>query len=469
MQQGEAALPVAVANREQRAAALGRHSPVAEPSLCRGAVVPDDDDGQCDVLTPEHIAFAQEEEEALEAAMEEADLTGAPVSLGFAEIPDAEYFLESAYFPSKIGGNPAWLHPAGVPGNKNRCPHCGQPLTFLLQVYAESTQHNQFPAVNAFHRTLFLFTCRESACHAKPPPALPAFRVWRSQLPRIQPYYSSTAPNYDRPPPVDAVLCGLGNWPRCVICDAPAAKRCSGCQCAVYCTAEHQKTDWKVVHKLTCAASKTRQLAPPLSLVDQARRRSEWRLREYELVIEDEPPEEKMSVTEKARLTSYQAKPKEEALSADDQSEFEAAVGPGSRPDAADPVLLQFQLRTARANNQVVRYRLGGPPLWAGRQGTEYRPSTSHETGGIELPACNRCGGPRQFEFQVQPQLLHYLGKGDKSGAAAQLEWGVVAVYTCVNSCELGLDLDSPYAEEFIWRQPGHDLQAGRSVFSEGT
>ena len=40
---------------------------------------------------------------------------------------------------------------------------------------------------------------------------------------------------------------------------------------------------------------------------------------------------------------------------------------------------------------------------------------------------------------------------------AWQLDWGVVAVYTCTRSCELnGAEEGDPYAEEFVWRQPGH-------------
>lgn len=88
-------------------------------------------------------------------------------------------------------------------------------------------------------------------------------------------------------------------------------------------------------------------------------------------------------------------------LTEEDQRDME-----GLRADdpARDPALLQFQLRVARAPDQVrsaamnprfagtfpqyrccfrlicaacyqvVRYRLGGPPMWAGRQHRQHRP-----------------------------------------------------------------------------------------------
>ena len=189
-----------------------------------------------------------------------------------------------------------------------------------------------------------------------------------------------------------------------------------------------------------------------------------------------------MVQVEKARLKDYHAKTKDKAsqLSAEDQLEMEAAVGPASRAEsAADQTFLAFQLRVARAGDQVLRYRLGGPPLWAGRQYRECRPCHvrgSTEVGkgsGVSVPPCGRCGGARQFEFQVQPQLLHYLCK-DKTGGctsgAVNMEWGMVAVYTCSRSCELDHHPETSeqaYAEEWVWRQPGQGLQPGKTVFSE--
>ena len=149
-------------------------------------------------------AVAEAEDEEEEAVAEAADAAGSVVSIGYAEVADEfPHELEPAYFPSKIGGRPAWLQPHGIPVDANRCPHCAQPLTFLLQLYtgggggAHNTQHAASDP--AFHRTLFLFTCRSSACHAKKPPDAAPFRLWRSQLPLHNQFYPSTAPKYGLP------------------------------------------------------------------------------------------------------------------------------------------------------------------------------------------------------------------------------------------------------------------------------
>ena len=159
---------------------------------------------------------------------EEEDEEGAPaasISLGFAEKPPHPAALSRLYFPSKLGGLPAWLDPLRLPtGDATRCSVCGDPLAFVLQVgmaaasFFLSRCHRRRPApwqrsagsdallkcgnnsfrillcslfrvydVNrrqvyapldspdAFHRTLFLFSCRKGAC-AVSPGGLRAFR-----------------------------------------------------------------------------------------------------------------------------------------------------------------------------------------------------------------------------------------------------------------------------------------------------
>lgn len=61
----------------------------------------------------------------------------------------------------------AWLDPLNLPTREQlTCPHTGQTMHFLLQVYAP-VEHND----DAFHRTLFLFVspqvsavCVEGVC-----------------------------------------------------------------------------------------------------------------------------------------------------------------------------------------------------------------------------------------------------------------------------------------------------------------
>lgn len=83
------------------------------------------------------------------------------VELGFAEAAPA-WRLRSEQFPSKVGGRPAWLGAAGLPGPAElSCARCGRPLAFVLQLYAPLPGR-----ADAFHRALFLFCCRAPACCA---------------------------------------------------------------------------------------------------------------------------------------------------------------------------------------------------------------------------------------------------------------------------------------------------------------
>jgi len=73
------------------------------------------------------------------------------------------------------------------------------------------------------------------------------------------------------------------------------------------------------------------------------------------------------------------------------------------------------------------------------------------------VPPCSNCGAPRKFEFQVMPQVLHFLrvdsssvGIGDHNAVNA-LDWGSLDVYTCTASCD---GASSSYKEEFVWKQP---------------
>ena len=122
--------------------------------------------------------------------VEAADALDTAVSIGFAEIcDDFPHELEPEYFPSKIGGHPAWLNPHGIPVDQNRCvshqttrtsnpvlaraiflqpfslrgcfcvfslvacmqPHCAAPLTFLLQIYTGGPAE-PFHRPGTFHR-----------------------------------------------------------------------------------------------------------------------------------------------------------------------------------------------------------------------------------------------------------------------------------------------------------------------------
>jgi pre-rRNA-processing protein TSR4 len=87
--------------------------------------------------------------------------------------------------------------------------------------------------------------------------------------------------------------------------------------------------------------------------------------------------------------------PNDEELTQRDYSE---AIG----NSAPDTIYSKFLRRVQRGGaNQVLRYsRWSGTPLAVGRAGS---------INESDIPQCGYCGAPRRFEFQILPQLLHYL------------------------------------------------------------
>lgn len=62
------------------------------------------------------------------------------------------------------------------------------------------------------------------------------------------------------------------------------------------------------------------------------------------------------------------------------------------------------------------------------------------------IPNCQECGSERQFEFQVMPQLLIDL---KIENILKSIDWGILAIYTCKDSCSPKLK----YVQEYIWKQ----------------
>lgn len=82
------------------------------------------------------------------------------IDIGFAEECENKHFLTNTYFPSKLGGKPAWLHLGQLPTSETlKCSKCNNPKSFLCQIYAPfDDEHN-------FHRTLYVFVCRTESCY----------------------------------------------------------------------------------------------------------------------------------------------------------------------------------------------------------------------------------------------------------------------------------------------------------------
>ncbi|XP_043560184.1 programmed cell death protein 2 isoform X2 [Chiloscyllium plagiosum] len=247
--------------------------------------------------------------EALGLAMASDGEASALVELGFVEPAPAARLL-SSQFPSKVGGRPAWLSLQLPEPERLRCGGCARPMIFLLQVYA--------PRGRAFHRTLLVFCCAHSPCPRR------RFAVFRSQLGRVNEFYSpqpqpQPQPEPEPEPQPEAPRPG----PRlCRVCGASGPKSCSRCRWAHYCGKEHQSLDWKAGHREACGQA--------LDCVT-------------------------------------------EGLA---QEELEAMAKHESKEDR---IFAKFKRRIALAPDQVLRYCRGGSPLWV---------SEENVPSDVDIPSC---------------------------------------------------------------------------------
>ncbi|XP_059555749.1 programmed cell death protein 2 isoform X3 [Myotis daubentonii] len=296
--------------------------------------------------------------------------------LGFAEVAPA-WRLRSQQFPSKVGGRPAWLGEAGLPGPAElACSLCGRPLAFVLQLYAPLPGR-----ADAFHRGLFLFCCRA-------PPCCAGLRVFRNQLPRKNDFYSHEPPSEDPPPETgESVRLQLQSGAQlCRVCGCLGPKTCSRCRQAHYCSKDHQAVDWRCGHKQACRQAGN---------VDNTIPDHNFLFPEFEIVIETEDeitPEVSEKEDEPEIIGSMGEAPAEE---------LESMAKHESREDK---IFQEFKNKIALEPEQILRYGRGLAPIWISGENVPQEE---------DIPDCP-CGAKRIFEFQVKP------------GLKDQQEWGLI-------------------------------------------
>lgn len=327
------------------------------------------------------------------------------VDLGFPEKCEP-WELESRLFPSKLGGKPAWLDLKNLPKPEDlQCEVCKQQMCFLCQIYAPYEDDD-----DNFHRTIFVFVCRKPECCR--PNSAENFKVFRSTLRRENEFYPAEPPKEEPDPEFT-----LSQWVTlCNLCGCFGEKHCSKCKEAVYCSREHQILDWKEKHKHNCCSGNniivnSRHLFP-----------------EFVIALDTEQKEEK-TVNEEEQMQAYkrlEAEGKAGTLREISDKELEAHTD-----IKVDKAFSHFKKEISTDPDQIIRYERGGSPLFIAKTP---KPEI--------IPPCEYCGGTRQFEFQIMPQMLSVLKE-------TGLDWGVLLVYTCINSCTNS----GGYKREFMFKQ----------------
>lgn len=348
------------------------------------------------------------------------------VDIGFVESCEP-WEVESRFFPSKIGGKPAWLDLKNLPEfSQIACDYCKSPCIFLCQIYAPYTEEE------AFHRTLFIFICRDqNCCKANQSGNL---KVFRSQLQRINEYYPPTPPEENENWRNDIQI---EKWRKtCQVCGIVANSHCAKCKKTNYCCRAHQIIDWKSVHKKYCGS-------------DEKITSTDIVFPQFELVMEEE--EENNDGDDNDDDNDSEKEENETVSNSEEtclkKSIHDKLVGSLQNTDDVDldlmrfannkedTLFLKFKNRIQSNPDQVIRYERGGSPL--------YISSLNHAQN---IPKCEECKGDRQFEFQIMPQMLHHLKCEDSS---TSLDWGILAIFTCKRSCTP----KAGYASEYILKQ----------------
>jgi len=320
-----------------------------------------------------------------------------------------DFELESRYFPSKVGGNPAWLDLANLPKpTELQCRVCGAPSKFLLQVYSPDQETS-----SGFHRALFVFICTNSECwkNTTNPTALSSntnsqhtpVLVFRSQLGRENQFYPADPPREEPDWRTDIRAECHGSL--CPVCGCRGDKGCAQCRAVSYCGPAHQRLDWRRGHKQECVNGAVYTGPHATDLFNEGL-----------IEIEEEPDKQKESQSVPADLSSLMS-PTMEAEDVDDQDwdEIEST-------QTEDKASEKFNERVKRDPHQILRYDRHGEALLC---------SYSRQ-GAMSCEPCT-CGATRSFEFQIMPQLLSVLGLGLDDG----IDWGSIYVYTCSRSCDI--------------------------------
>ncbi|XP_023941900.2 programmed cell death protein 2 [Bicyclus anynana] len=345
------------------------------------------------------------------------------VDIGFLE-EKCSWLLHPRFFPSKVGGKPAWLDLKNLPEPGGlTCKTCKEPLIFLCQVYAPFEESN-----DCFHRTIFIFICRKGSCCKIN--SAENFIILRCQLPRKNEYYS-----FEPYEENENEVFPMEKWAKmCNVCGLKAPSHCSKCKKVNYCSREHQILDWKKEHKTICPDLQEKS-EPRLNCFTVTESGKSILFEEWEVDVDKEDEEEITVVDTNQELEKLKKMIEDEkvgTMSNIPDSEIEQYA----RSSSADKVYNRFSKRIARHPDQVLRYDRGGTPLWI----------TENTVNNISIPKCQYCNGDRQFEFQIMPQLLNFINVGIELNS---IDWGVLAIYTCKASCN-----DGPaYKEEFIIKQ----------------
>ncbi|KAL7483257.1 hypothetical protein ACHAW6_008925 [Cyclotella cf. meneghiniana] len=427
----------------------------------------------------------------------------------------------------KIGGRPSWLNPRDLPQGILRCrgpcgkfteDKLGTPLCFVTQLYCPADDVREA----AFHRSLYVFACpkccsasstlltsnKKSSSRQEDKNNLSAcIQVLRCQLPKKNAFYPSEG-NVDGEWDLHtshfwATNDQNGQLNLCAVCGQRSRGKCPK-QGKSFCSADHQKEYMRATKK--CHGDKSTSNARSVSL-----KYLPSVFFESELVVEEEPHPSHataMNHFEKtanncllgsAEISDVDAKLEQRDLNvlAGNSALAEAATG------VTDPTTLAFYARMAiggtenDVRDQCLRYsrwpetkqrhssreeeddeKYEGP-LWLTSDNQPPSQSDAETNTTPFPPPCQYCGAPRFFEFQILPQMLHYLfldpsekiGNHGESPRQVLTESESAILLEAQSKIESGIDLPPGFLEQHeraVAKAREALLGIGKSNYSNG-
>ncbi|VEL27597.1 unnamed protein product [Protopolystoma xenopodis] len=307
------------------------------------------------------------------------------LKLGFAEVCES-WRLLSYFFPDKIGGRPAWLALKHLPLPSHlACQYCGEPMAFMLQLYSPIENN-----VNCFHRSLFVFICKNGKCFQI---GNSPVKVFRSQLPRMNEYYrflllspnslvSFEPPQCNTRTELEALAADSKlSDPRlfgdiCPVCGCRGDKMCHTCNLASYCSKNHQFLHWEQEHKAECVRGPYKNASCLPLLI----RSNSFLLPEFNLCSED---------ADQSQILQEDTSDIPSQINFCEEDQESAALEEMANKESEEEALFE-KLKTAMMTeqDQVVRFLRGGQPIWLSKSVPF-------------IPCCEVCGSERVFEFQL--------------------------------------------------------------------
>ena len=425
------------------------------------------------------------------------------MQLGFSLPPEKDADVElghasprwSDWDGGKIGGRPSWLNPRDIPHDVLRCrgpcndtndDSLGTPLCFITQLYCPADDVNE----DAFHRSLYVFACpkccsgsstlmqslkndnsTDNKQSASEHSLSDCIQVLRCQLPKKNDFYAFAGDadeEWDK-----HTSC---YWAKhesddklnlCAVCGQRSKGKCPK-QKKWFCCPDHQKEHLRASKKLQGdeASSVPIKCLPSVYF-------------ESELVVEEEPaPSTQHTTTEndvkqKAKSSLFDG----ELTDADsnlEQSDLNAMTLSEAATGVTDPTTLAFYARMAiggeenDVRDQCLRYSrwpkqqgstideeddIQEGPLWI--TSNNQPPSRSEEETNIFPHPCQYCGAARSFEFQILPQMLHYLfhdpdssDKGEVKSRQVLSESESAILLEAASKIQSGVDLPAGFREQ---------------------